>query len=140
MTTEKTTITVEATVQAPVDKVWELWTSPRHIIEWNQASADWCTTRAENDLVKGGRFSSRMEARDGSAGFDFSGVYDEVKPQEFIAYTIGDGRKVQVSFRETDGTTHIVETFEAEQTHSLQMQRDGWQAILDSFKRYAERG
>src|SRR3954470_8224336 len=92
----KTTITVENTVNAPVEKVWKLWTLPEHITKWNNASDDWHTPRAENDVRVGGKFSSRMEAKDGSFGFDFAGVYDDVKTNSLIAYTIGDGRKVKV--------------------------------------------
>src|SRR6266481_2238277 len=97
-TTDKTVITVAATVNAPIVKVWDSWTNPEHIIKWNNASDDWHTTKAENDLRVGGKFLSRMEAKDGSFGFDFGGVYDEVKTNELIAYTIGDGRKVKVNF------------------------------------------
>ena len=134
----KTAITVESTIQAPVEKVWELWTSPQHITKWNNASDDWHTPRAENDLRVGGSFSARMEARDGSVGFDFGGVYDEVEPAQRIAYTLGDGRRVQVSFADTGNGTHLVETFEAEEQNPVEMQKGGWQAILDNFRKYAE--
>src|SRR5882724_7921466 len=129
-TTNVTTVTVENTVQAPVEKVWEFWTKPEHITKWNSASDDWHTPRAENDLRPGGSFSARMEAKDGSFGFDFGGVYDDVKKNELIEYTIGDGRKVKVSFSEAGNSTHIVESFDAEQTNPVEMQRGGWQAIL----------
>jgi uncharacterized protein YndB with AHSA1/START domain len=135
---EKTSITVENTVNAPVEKVWQLWTSPEHIVQWNNASEDWHTPRAENDLRTGGKFLSRMEAKDGSFGFDFGGVYDEVKSNELIAYTLGDGRKVTIIFSSNNGRTHVLETFEAETTNSLELQKYGWQSILDSFKKYAE--
>lgn len=134
----KQEITIETTVQAPVAKVWEYWTAPEHIVKWNQASDDWHTTRAENDLREGGKFSSRMEAKDGSSGFDFGGVYDEVKQHEYIEYTIGDGRKVKIFFISHDGETKVVETFEAESINSLEMQRGGWQTILDNFRKYTE--
>ena len=137
-TAPKTAITVETTVKAPVGKVWKLWTTPAHITKWNTASKDWHTPRAENDLRVGGRFFSRMEAKDGSFGFDFEGVYDEVKPNELIAYTMSDGRKVKVTFTANGAETKVTETFEPESTNSLEMQRGGWQAILDSFKKYAE--
>jgi uncharacterized protein YndB with AHSA1/START domain len=137
-TANKTKITVEATVNAPVDKVWQYWSSPEHITRWNHASDDWHSPRAENDLRKGGKFSSRMEAKDGSFGFDFGGVYDEVKPNELIEYTMGDGRKVQVLFSGQGNQTRVQETFDAEETHSVDMQRGGWQAILDNFKKYTE--
>lgn len=137
-TANKTKITVEAIVNAPVDKVWKLWTTPEDIIKWNSASDDWHTPRAENDLRAGGKFFSRMEARDGSFGFDFGGVYDEVKTNEVIAYTMGDERKVKVTFSAAGNQTKVVETFEAEDMHSIEMQRGGWQAILDNFKKYTE--
>jgi uncharacterized protein YndB with AHSA1/START domain len=135
---EKTSITVQTTVHAPIEKVWKLWTTPQHIMQWNNASDDWHTPRAENDLRAGGKFTYRMEAKDGSFGFDFEGVYDEVRANERIAYTIGDGRKVIIAFASNDAGTHVVEIFEAESMNSLDMQRNGWQAILDNFKKYAE--
>ncbi len=138
MTAAKPTITVETTVQAPVEKTWQVWTLPEHIMQWNQASDDWHTPRAENDLRAGGRFLSRMEARDGSMGFDFTGSYNEVRPHEYIEYTMDDGRKVKVHFMAEGNSTRVVETFEAEQEHSEDMQRSGWQAILNNFKQHAE--
>jgi uncharacterized protein YndB with AHSA1/START domain len=137
-TADKATITIETTVAAPITKVWKYWSTPDDIKKWNAASDDWHTTKAENDLRVGGTFSSRMEAKDGSFGFDFGGIYDEVKENEYIAYTIGDGRKVKVNFLEDGGETKIVETFEAENTNSIEMQKGGWQAILDNFKNYTE--
>lgn len=131
-------ITVKNTVNAPAAKVWDLWTSPEHIVKWNNPSDDWHTTHAENDLRVGGKFLSRMEAKDESFGFDFSGTYTEVTPQKHIAYTLDDNRKVSISFAEKGGTTEIVETFDAESQNSPDMQRQGWQAILDNFKSYAE--
>lgn len=138
MGVDEKTITVENTIQAPIEKVWRYWTDPTHIKKWNNASDDWHTPFAENDLKKGGKFLSRMESKDGKFGFDFGGVYDEVKTNELISYTIGDGRKVEISFLDGNGTTKISETFEPENTHSLEMQKDGWQAILDNFKKYVE--
>ena len=135
---DKKIITVEASVKAPVVKVWEYWTAPKHVKQWNAASDDWHTTYAENDLRVGGKFLSRMEAKDGSFGFDFGGVYDKVTKNEFITYTIGDGRKVEITFSGDEDETTIVESFEAEDTHSIEMQRGGWQAILDNFKKYTE--
>lgn len=131
-------IVVETTVNAPVDKVWEYWTKPEHITQWNNASPEWHTPRATNDLRVGGAFSARMEARDGSMGFDFGGVYDEVKTNEYIEYTLGDGRKVKISFMANDGTTDVSESFEAEGTNPIEMQQAGWQSILDNFKKYTE--
>ncbi|MBZ4190219.1 SRPBCC family protein [Niabella beijingensis] len=135
---ESTSITVAATINMPVEKVWEYWTEPEHIKKWNSASDDWHTPRAENDLWTGGSFSSRMEARDGSMGFDFGGVYDEVKVNERIAYTMGDGRKVEVLFSGKGNSTAVTETFDAETTNPVEMQQAGWQAILDNFKQYTE--
>lgn len=134
----KTRITVEATVNAPAEKVWEFWTKPEHITQWNSASPDWHTPRSENDVRVGGKFSARMEAKDGSFGFDFGGTYDEVVPNQRLAYTIGDGRKVEVDFKANGDNTLVTETFEAEGMNPVEMQRGGWQAILDNFKRYTE--
>lgn len=134
----KTTIVVEATVAAPLEKVWERWTQPEHVVHWNNASDDWHTPRAENDLRPGGTFNYRMEARDGSFGFDFNGTYDNVEKHQRIEYTMGDDRKVQVTFSSTDAGTFVMETFEAENTHSVEMQQQGWQAILNNFKKYVE--
>ena len=133
-----TQITVKAEVKKPVTQVWNLWTQPEHIIQWNNASPDWHSPKAENDLKTGGKFNIRMEAKDGSMGFDFAGVYDKVVVHKSIEYTIGDGRKVQINFSETEGKTLITETFEAEQENSIEMQRSGWQSIMDNFKRYSE--
>lgn len=138
-TTERTSITVEATIHAPVTKVWDMWTKPNHITQWNNASEDWHTPKAENDLRVGGKFLSRMEAKDGSVGFDFEGIYDEVKIHELISYSMSDGRKVNIQFKDQGDATTVTETFDAEQTHSIEMQRGGWQAILDNFKKYVEK-
>ena len=135
---QKTVITIEATINAPVAKVWDYWNQPEHITHWAFASDDWHAPWAKNDLRTGGSFSSRMEARDGSMGFDFGGVYDEVTEHEYIAYTMGDNRKVSVQFKADGDTTHITESFEAEGMHPAEMQRAGWQAILDNFKKYTE--
>lgn len=135
---ERKSLTVEATIKAPVEKVWVLWTDPRHITQWNNASDDWHTPEADNDLRPGGKFRSRMEAKDGSAGFDFDGIYKEVVEHQLISYALADGRKVQVHFNSNQGTTTVTEVFEADSTHSLEMQQTGWQAILDNFKKYVE--
>src|SRR5690348_6544629 len=138
-TTARQNITVESTVNAPVEKVWAYWTKPEHITKWNYAIDEWHCPRAENDARTGGKFSARMEAKDGSMGFDFGGVYDEVKDNEVIAYTMGDGRKVKVNFGTEGNRTHVIETFEAETMNPLEMQRGGWQNILDNFKNYTEK-
>ncbi|MBN9382986.1 MAG: SRPBCC family protein [Chitinophagaceae bacterium] len=137
-TATKTKITIEATVKAPVEKVWKIWTSPADIVKWSTPSPDWHTPRAEHDLQAGGKFNYRMEAKDGSFGFDFGGVFDVIKENELIEYTIGDGRKVVINFNSNGKETHIVQTFEAESQNPIEMQRAGWQAILDSFKNYTE--
>jgi uncharacterized protein YndB with AHSA1/START domain len=137
-TSEKTIIAIESTIHASVEKVWDFWTDPDHIIKWNNASADWHTPRAENYLRVGGRFLSRMEARDGSSGFDFTGAYTKVEPLKQISYTLDDGRKVQTSFVSMGNVTMVKETFEAEETNTAEMQRNGWQSILDNFKKYVE--
>lgn len=136
--TNKTKVTVEATIKAPVEKVWKLWSTPEDIKQWNSASDDWHTPKAENDLRKGGTFSSRMEAKDGSFGFDFGGVYDEVITHQLIAYTMGDGRTVKVSFTANGNETRLTEIFDAEDQNPVEMQQAGWQAILNNFKKYAE--
>ncbi len=137
-TSEKTAITIETTIKAPVEKVWELWTSPEHITKWNSASPDWHTPSATNDLRVGGKFTSRMEARDGSMGFDFEGIYDEVDTHKTLAYSLGDTRKVKVIFEGNGEETKVTETFDPENTNPVEMQRAGWQAILDNFKKYVE--
>jgi uncharacterized protein YndB with AHSA1/START domain len=135
---ERTVITVQTTINAPVEKVWDYWNQPEHITKWCSATEEWHTPRAQNDLRTGGSFSSRMEAKDGSMGFDFGGVYDNVTNHEYIEYTMGDGRKVKVSFTTEGNSTNITESFEAESMNPVEMQRGGWQAILDNFKKYTE--
>ncbi len=137
-TAEKIMITVEANILAPVEKVWSLWTDPRHILHWNHASEEWYTPRAENDLRNGGRFLWRMESRDGNHGFDFSGVYKKIVLNKQIHYTLDDGREVRINFLPQGYETAITETFEAENMNTVELQREGWQAILDNFKKYAE--
>ncbi|HEX9150819.1 MAG TPA: SRPBCC family protein [Flavobacterium sp.] len=134
----KTLITVETVVNAPIGTVWEKWTNPEDIVNWNNASDDWHTTRAENDLKAGGKFLSRMQAKDGSVGFDFSGTYDTVKSNELIEYTADDNRKVKIQFYNDNDKTKIIEIFEAENENPIAMQQSGWQSILDNFKKYAE--
>ena len=131
-------ITVSVDVESPISKVWKYWTSPEHIMQWNNASDDWHTPRAENDLRAGGKFLYRMEAKDGSMGFDFSGEYDEIVEFKLIRYTLADSRKVTIEFSGTGNVTQIVETFEAETENSAELQQYGWQCILDNFKKHAE--
>ncbi len=138
MYTNRSVITVEATVHAPVEKVWEFWTEPDHIKKWNNASDDWHTPYAENDLRAGGKFVSRMEAKDGSFGFDFGGIYDEVRDHEFISYTLEDGRKVEITFIPQENDTRVIEVFDPETINPIEMQQQGWQAILNNFKKHAE--
>ena len=135
---KKEQITVKTIVHSNIETVWNTWTEPEHIKRWNTASKDWHTIKAENNLTKGGRFTSRMEAKDGSMGFDFGGIYTEVIPSKRIAYTLDDDRKVTIDFKQQDDTIAITETFEAENENPIAMQRDGWQAILDNFKKYTE--
>jgi uncharacterized protein YndB with AHSA1/START domain len=139
METDKNpTITVETTVNSSKEKVWECWTEPKHITQWNNASDDWHTPFAENDLRVGGRFLSRMEAKDGSFGFDFGGIYCEVRLYETILYILEDGRKVKINFISQGRETRVIEAFEAESTNSIELQKTGWQSILDNFKKYVE--
>ena len=137
-TAAKTSITVETTIQAPVEKVWAYWNEPNHITQWCHASPDWHAPHAENDLREGGKFTTTMAAKDGSFSFDFGGEYTFVETNKLLEYTMGDGRKVSVNFQTQGNATHVVETFDAENTHSAEMQKTGWQAILDSFKNYVE--
>ena len=134
----KKAITVATLIKAPIEKVWRSWTEPIHITRWNFASNDWWAPRATNDLTKGGKFSFRMEAKDGSFGFDLEGVYDRVEIQKRIDYTLSDGRKVMVEFVIDGSACKVVEEFEAETENSEELQRAGWQAILDNFKKYVE--
>ncbi|QAA33636.1 SRPBCC family protein [Clostridium manihotivorum] len=136
---EREVINIKATVDAPIEKVWKCWTEPEHIKKWNNASEDWHTTVAENDLKVGGKFLSRMEAKDGSMGFDFWGIYDEVDKYELISYTLGDERKVKVQFKAEGEKTIIDQSFEAESENPIEMQKAGWQSILNNFKSYAEK-
>ena len=131
-------IQIQTVIQRPVAEVWTYWTEPEHIKAWNAASDDWHTTEATNDVQAGGRFSSHMAAKDGSMGFDFSGVYQEVILYEKLASTLDDGRNVTVRFTANGEETEVVETFEAESMNPPEMQQAGWQAILDRFKAYAE--
>lgn len=135
---EQTKITVEATVNAETSKVWDYWTQPAHIIKWNFASDDWHCPAATNDLRTGGKYSARMEAKDGSFGFDFEATYDEVIDQKKITYTMSDGRQSTTTFGNLNGTTKVVTLFDAENSNPVEMQQQGWQAILNNFKKYTE--
>lgn len=131
-------LTIQATVNSPIEKVWKVWTSPEHITKWNSASDDWHTPKAENDLRVGGKFLSRMEAKDGSMGFDFIGTYDAVEHGKLISYVMEDGRKCKTTFTANGNETEITTSFDAETQNSEELQRAGWQAILNSFKLYCE--
>ncbi len=136
---ESTKITVDAAVDANKEKAWEYWNQPEHIKQWNFAADDWHCPKAKNDLRVGGKLQSRMEAKDGSFGFDFEATYDEVVGQEKIVYTIADGRKVSTTFEDLDGKTKITTVFDAENENPIEMQKGGWQAIINNFKKYVEK-
>jgi uncharacterized protein YndB with AHSA1/START domain len=131
-------ITVETAIKAKLNDVWNAWNNPADIKQWNSASDDWHTTQSTVDLREGGKFASRMEARDGSEGFDFEGTYTRVVPQKTIEYRMGDGREVKVEFAERAGSVVVKETFDAETENTPELQRQGWQAILDNFRRHVE--
>ena len=131
-------ITVETFVKAPIEKIWKCWNEPEHITQWNNASVDWHSPRATNDLKVGGKFLVRMEAKDGSAAFDFVGTYTAVEPSKRIEYTMDDGRKVKVEFVPEGDGYKIIETFNPENENPPEVQRTGWQTILDNFKKHVE--
>lgn len=132
-------IKIEATVSATPQKVWAFWTQPEHITKWNYASDDWHCPKATNELKVGGKYGARMEAKDGSFGFDFEAVYDEVIDQKKLAYTMADGRRAITEFEKWgDNKTKVTTVFDAEKQNSEEMQKNGWQAILNNFKKYAE--
>ena len=131
-------VTVQVLVDTSIDTVWKCWTTPADIIKWNNASDDWHTPEASNDLRKGGKFSYRMEAKDASMWFDFGGVYSDIVDKQEINYTLEDGQKTKITFIEVDNKVQVIESFEAEDINSIEMQRQGWQAILDNFQRYVE--
>ncbi|MEI7830825.1 MAG: SRPBCC family protein [Prolixibacteraceae bacterium] len=131
-------ILVETTVKASVTKTWDAWTNKDDIMQWNTASSEWHTTKTENDLRPGGAFLFRMEAKDGSFGFDFYGIYDKIILNQLIEYTLGDDRKVSVTFQNLGKNTKIIEIFEAETENTIELQKAGWQAILDNFKKHTE--
>ncbi|MFA5835144.1 MAG: SRPBCC family protein [Bacteroidota bacterium] len=137
-TAKKQMITIETTVNAPIEKVWKMWNAPEDITKWATGSPDWHTPYAENDLRVGGKFLSRMSAKDGSASFDFIGTYDDVQTHKTITYTMEDGRTAKIMFTNTGKAVKIVETFEAETENTPELQRAGWQTILDNFKKHVE--
>lgn len=134
----KKAITIQATVNAPVEKVWKYWNEAEHITRWAFASPDWHTPKAENDLRVDGKFSTTMAAKDGSVSFDFAGIYTKVEKHNSIEYTMADGRKVKISFTAEGNQTKVVETFEPENENPADMQQEGWQAILNNFRKYTE--
>jgi uncharacterized protein YndB with AHSA1/START domain len=134
-----TPITVTATISAALPKVWEYYTQPRHITQWNYAIDSWHCPSASNDLRVGGRYVARMEAKDGSFGFDFGGVYNEVVEQEKLHFTMADNRQVVVLFKAKGSQTEVTVTFDAENQNPVDVQQQGWQAILNNFKSYVER-
>ena len=136
--TEQTKITVEATVNAPVEKVWQAWNNPTDIMKWNTPDPSWHTPRSENDLRLNGKFKNRMEAKDGSFGFDFEGTYDKVDLHKEIAYTMPDGRTATTLFADKEGKTTLTTTFDPETENAPEFQKQGWQAILNSFVKYVE--
>jgi uncharacterized protein YndB with AHSA1/START domain len=131
-------ITVETTVKAPIANTWSYWTEPKHITHWYFASDDWHAPSAENDLHVKGKFKTKMAAKDGSTGFDFTGVYTRIEKHKAIEYTIPDGRKVKISFSDLGNQTKVIESFDPENENPYEMQKGGWQAILDNFRKYAE--
>lgn len=136
--TTSNAITIATTVNAPLEKVWQYWTEPVHICNWNFASDEWHSPKAENDLKVGGKFNYRMEAKDGNMGFDFEGKYDRLKDKEMISYVMADGRKVEITFEEKGNITQVTETFDPEDSFPKEVQQQGWQNILDNFKKYVE--
>jgi len=136
---KKDKIIIQVSVSADIEKVWDYYTLPEHITKWNFASDDWQCPHASNDMRVGGKYLARMEAKDGSFGFDFEAVYDQIIVGERFSYTMPDGREVQVIFNDADGKTEVSISFDAETENPLEMQRAGWLAILNNFKKYTER-
>ena len=137
-TVKEKVITVETTVKAPMKDIWSYWTEPKHITKWCYASEDWHAPYAENDLHVRGKFKTKMAAKDASAGFEFTGVYTRIEKYKAIDYTIDDGRKVKITFSDLGTKTRVEETFEAENENPPEMQKGGWQSILDNFRKYSE--
>lgn len=138
MQSDKTVITVSAAINAPIEKVWACWTQPKHIMQWNQAAPDWHCPASAVDLRIGGKFSATMAAKDGSFSFDFWGTYDDILENELIMVTLGDGRKWKTTFASNGEVTEVVEQFEAEDQNPVEMQKGGWQSILNNFKQHSE--
>jgi uncharacterized protein YndB with AHSA1/START domain len=134
----KMTITVQTTINSDIESVWNKWSTPEDVKNWNAASEDWHTTHAEMDLKEGGEFLSRMEAKDGSMDFDFKGIYKVVNKPSLIIYTIDDGREVKIEFKQTPNGIKVIETIEAESTHTAEQQKQRWQSILSNFAKYVE--
>lgn len=131
-------ITITTTINAPIEKVWNAWTKPEHITKWAFASDDWIAPQAKNDVKVGGRFLTRMESKDGKDGFDFTGTYTMVEKNCLIEYDMDDGRHVATEFEEASDGVKITQTFDPEDENPIEMQREGWQSILNNFKKYVE--
>ena len=131
-------ITVTTTIKANIEKIWAYWTQPEHIIQWNFAAEEWCCPRATNELQSGGSFNWRMESKDGKMGFDFVGTYDKIIENELITYKMPDGRQVDITFESTGEEVIVKEIFDPEQINPIDLQRNGWQAILENFKKHVE--
>jgi uncharacterized protein YndB with AHSA1/START domain len=136
---EKTSVTIEALINAPLEKVWECWTEGKHVVGWNFASEDWYCPAANNDLKPGGKFTATMAAKDGSMSFEFWGTYQHIENQKLIQAEMGDGRKLEVLFEKKGDQVLVTELFETETTNSIELQKKGWQAILNNFKKYCEK-
>lgn len=132
-------ISVTTTIEASIEKVWDAWTNPTHITQWCQASDDWHAPYADNDVRVDGTFKTTMAAKDGSFSFDLEGVYTKVELHTFIAYTLPDGRNVEITFKNEDGLVNIVESFDPESQNSHELQQQGWQMILNNFKKHVEK-
>lgn len=133
-----TKIQIEASIEAPIDKVWSYWTEPSHITKWNFAVSEWHCPKATNELKVGGKYKARMEAKDGSFGFDFEAIYDDVIHQKTLSYTMSDGRRATTHFESFGNNTKVTTRFDAENQNPIDMQKNGWQSILNNFKKYAE--
>ena len=132
------TITVKTTIDRSIGEVWDYWTTPEHITKWNFATPEWHCPKAEHDLKVGGKLNYHMAAKNGSMAFDYTATFTRLEPNELMEYKLDDGRKVTISFSDIGDKTEVIETFEVEDENSIEMQRQGWQAILDNFKKYVE--